>query len=356
MVFLFATVSHANGEFRLRARLDLSKLIDEDRRFLGRGQHSVFAIAFSPNDRVLAIAAGFHDTQEGPKTHIIVFGIPEGQKILERTIPVTQVHTLRWSSDGTRLLVQSNDGSWILNLDGGGDCHVGEWSGMGGFVGTTTFLAAHNTVSTTSLTFYDIHCNRVNEVIVPERTRDLDTEDQMIASAGEHGDIHILRGPMWTRNETLHDPGVGLIVRLLEHGKTVCAGRAPGPGDSTLRCWVLDGLTPRQISEWPAKRAGTEPTSGAATVPLVLFRDTTYSYSGLTERIKSDFKRWIIWDAQSASIVDVLRGKSQTMRFGGEALFKGLVPWAADLSSSGRELAIGGDNAIEIYNIGKSSE
>jgi hypothetical protein len=338
----------------LRSEFDLSDYIHEARPILTPLKHGIFKVTFSPDETAVALTTSSHETNDGPLTHLLVLDILGHRSRFETGLPISTVNALEWSIDGTLLLVQSLEGSWIVDVTNSTSCHVGDGSSTGaGFISPEVFVIAHNSPSTTGLRFYDIHCNRVGEATVPERARTIDTSGtaKVIALSGEYGDVRLLRGPDWKTYTTIPDPRVGLNVKIFGSGKGVCAGRDAGPDDATLRCWEIGGPVPRALTSWPARKAGTELVSAAALAPLVVFLDQSYSYNRFSERQKITFKRWVVWDAQRGLILNQLPAKTQVKRFGGDRGFDYTVPYASTLSASGSLFAIGGAGTIEIYTL-----
>ena len=349
------TVGSANAEVRLQSAIDISKLLTEDREVLGVPEHFVFQMAFSRNEKLLAIATGGHrPTGREPTTHILVLDVTEGKTRFEKTIPMSYVSRIEWSSDDRKLLVQSGNGSWIVALEGEGeDCHAREYSAnMGGFVGADSFVIVRRNGNSALLGVFDKRCKRIDEVTIPGPVSAVDTADHLIAFAGD-GDIRILSGPDWKSFSRIFSPGCCLSPKFLNDGKHICAGRTPGASDeNTFRCWELNEATPKLISSWPAKKTGTEVASATIRSTLALFLDKTYSYNPFTERERTDLKRWVIWDAMRGMIVGELPAKLQIRRSGMDSRRDTHLPWASAMSPRGSLLALGGDGKVEIYTSG----
>ena len=149
IVLLLLTVGSTNAEVRLKSAIDISKLLTAEDKVREAYGHRTFEIAFSRDEKLVAIAVGSHETVVGLRTHILVLGVAEGKTKFQKDLPGTYVSKLDWSSDDRKLLVQSGDGSWIFDLEGGGeDCHTGELGG-GGFVGPDSFAIVDHTSAVT---------------------------------------------------------------------------------------------------------------------------------------------------------------------------------------------------------------
>ena len=345
--------ARALGEASLRSQFDLSDYIHEARPVLAPLNHAIFKVAFSPDETALALTTSSHETNDGPLTHLLVLDILGHRTRFETGLPISTVHALEWSIDGTLLLVQSPEGSWIVDVTKSTSCHVGDGSSTGaGFVSPEVFVIDHNSPRTTGLRFYDIRCNRVEEATVPERARTIDTSvtAKIMALSGDYGDVRLLRGPDWKTYTTITIPGVGLGVKIFDSGKGVCAGQDAGRDHATLRCWDVGGAVPRPLTSWSAARnARVGLVAAAAAASLVVFLDSERFYNRFTERERVTFKRWVVWDAQRGIIVNQLPAKTQVVRLGGELGIDFTMAYVSALSASGSLFAIGGAGTIEIY-------
>jgi hypothetical protein len=160
--------------------------------------------------------------------------------------------------------------------------------------------------------------------------------------------MSILRAPNWEPKPVADQIHWARPV-LLQNGKTLCAGHPSNGGDGSMKCWSLQGNEVQPRGAYAVRKGGTVPISGAANSTLVAFLESTYSYNGFTESIKTLPKRYVVWDVESRKTIFELRPREQEEFKSYESSRKSKVPFDIAISPDGSLLALGGDDILEIY-------
>jgi hypothetical protein len=335
-------------ELRQLRSVDISPEILEETPLLGPAQHTVYALAFSPDGRSLALALGYHHSDKGPVMHIVVLKTADYKRSFTVDVPISFVSKLAWSSDGAYLLVQSHQGSCK-------SCHIGDQShDYLGFISPRVFVVAQNSLSrTTALSFFNTDCTRVGEAVTPFAINfgDADDKSGLIAASNPGEGVEILRAIPLDKLASVRDLRIGLRVVFFGAGRGFCAGAKAPDGDATMRCWLLGQGTPEPVSTFPARSASTLPVASARNSSLLAIENTALSYNRFTEGESAKFKGWTIWDPLLGQARGTVPARAQGLRFIPEQKHPRQTPYAAALSANGEVFAIAGNQALEIFSV-----
>ena len=335
-------------------QVELDAQINEDRATLGDSIHQVFALAFSPDDRSLAVAIGSHETSQGPIVHVIVLDTTNYKKTFQSDISALWITKLQWSGDGSRLLVQAHEGSWILDpTHPGVACDIGDSSNPYlGFILPNIFAVAKNYFTAASLKFYNTNCQRAGEALLSlgMGSSDSDADHGLFASA-PFGNIDVYRVQPWVKLMSIADRRQGLRITFFGGSQGICASPYKADGDASLRCWTLDSGTAHESTGIKARNSDILPVAKSRSGSLLAFQYTALTYNPFTEGGTAKFKRWFLWDPLLGQERGSVPPRKQTSHLFGDRRPAAQVPFVTALSSASDVFAIAGGHTLELFRV-----
>jgi hypothetical protein len=334
-----AHISAQKGNVALEPwrRFGFQGLIHEPKEIMGKPYHGVTAIAVSPDQSKIAVAAGSHGLPSGGTlVHILILSLNvdsgSHQQIDVISQSVGYVDGLEWVNNGRLLFVHTRTDVWLIEVAAGSvACSIHD-AGMGRFAGVDStsglvvdggFVLVHDVYphgqivnghfreaaqKKTLLAVYDLSCQMTGRFEVPGRIRSMGTapsasllalspEDPHVFPGEPPIGISILRGPEWRLTTTV--PARTQDLSFLDRGKLLCTAALPNAEEGSLECWRLDGLAATLQSRYQVDNGGTAPLAASAANSLVMFAERTYSYNPFTENKGSRLKRYVLWNARS---------------------------------------------------------
>ena len=370
---MVAALHGATPRLKLNREINLSALIRE-RDGLLASTDSVRSLAFSPDERWIAVGVGRHykpGTWQPMEfdSHVMIIPLKEGMGNVIRLDPDTRAArgSLVWAPESNLLAVDGQQGFKCYAIPGGApwkdwrpDTRLSQFIGFIdarhglAYASVEDRLQATRAGAPLAVYTFDLTGQIVDVWNAPSRSAvsamDPDRHLMVVAmDAGSDAARPILRHPsMAVVQDWSHDKSFGMPL-FAESGKTVCGGDLLARDSRYPSCWDVD--TGKEIAEFKGFPAGWPASVSSHGSRIVLthermVRGTTEEYD-----MRANQGR-VVWDFRAEKVVAGWVPATQATETGMKPPADKRTEFGPSvISPSGRYVAEGSNGILRIYEI-----